>query len=178
MRVSNDHRHLLPDHRTLQAALTEMRFPGMLCVAMPVSTGLVFRWVGSMTGRPMLGAEARPDTFVFFRLGRRSDSDGRVRSLSVFASVCLFYGSASCLLGGPFTCDFHVFACIRLEFACCCRQAVSPLDGVPACLAPAPGFNFLSGGFVPTGVGGVSHVRNRERHHDGAVLGQRRRGLG
>ncbi|CAN0518066.1 unnamed protein product, partial [Ectocarpus sp. 12 AP-2014] len=58
-----------PDYRACvslvtEAALTEMRFPGMLCVAMPVSVGLVFRWVGSMTGRPMLGAEARPDTFV------------------------------------------------------------------------------------------------------------------
>lgn len=60
VRVPDDHRHPLPDQLTLQAALTEMRFPGMLCVAMPVSTGLIFRWVGSMTERPMLGAEARP----------------------------------------------------------------------------------------------------------------------
>lgn len=57
-----------------QAALTEMRFPGMLCVAMPVTVGLVFRWVGSMTARPMLGAEVRR--------GRRAgdlddDSDNR-----------------------------------------------------------------------------------------------------
>lgn len=31
----------------------------MLCVALPVTVGLVFRWVGSLTGRPMLGAEVR-----------------------------------------------------------------------------------------------------------------------
>lgn len=43
----------------LQAALTEMRFPGMLCVGMPVTVGLVFRWIGSLTDRPMLGAEVR-----------------------------------------------------------------------------------------------------------------------
>lgn len=43
----------------MQAALTEMRFPGMLCVALPVTVGLVFRWVGSLTARPMLGAEVR-----------------------------------------------------------------------------------------------------------------------
>lgn len=41
----------------LKAALAEMRFPGVLCVAMPVATGLVFRWVGSLISRPMLGAE-------------------------------------------------------------------------------------------------------------------------
>lgn len=40
-----------------QAALTEMRFPGILCVGMPVTTGLIFRWVGSLKEEPMLGAE-------------------------------------------------------------------------------------------------------------------------
>ncbi|CBJ25689.1 vacuolar-type H-translocating inorganic pyrophosphatase [Ectocarpus siliculosus] len=59
-----------PDYRACvslvtEAALTEMRFPGMLCVAMPVSAGLVFRWVGSMTGRPMLGAEVLAGYLMF-----------------------------------------------------------------------------------------------------------------
>ncbi len=58
----------------VKAALSEMRFPGMLCVAMPVTVGLVFRWVGSVTGRPMLGAEVRGR--VAFRDRRRvNDAD-------------------------------------------------------------------------------------------------------
>ncbi|CAM9773613.1 unnamed protein product, partial [Hapterophycus canaliculatus] len=59
-----------PDYRACvslvtEAALTEMRFPGMLCVAMPVTVGLVFRWVGSMTARPMLGAEVLAGYLMF-----------------------------------------------------------------------------------------------------------------
>ena len=40
-----------------QAALREMRLPGLLAVFMPISVGIVFRFVGEITGRPMLGAE-------------------------------------------------------------------------------------------------------------------------
>lgn len=77
---------LLPQ---MQAALTEMRFPGMLCVALPVTVGLVFRWVGSLTGRPMLGAEvsegegereerardARNDRYMTMTILFRSDNN-------------------------------------------------------------------------------------------------------
>ena len=37
------------------AALREMRHPGLLTVAMPVTVGIVFRYIGEATGRPLLG---------------------------------------------------------------------------------------------------------------------------
>ena len=40
-----------------QAALKEMVYPGCLCVAMPTAVGLIFRFVGEATGRPLLGAQ-------------------------------------------------------------------------------------------------------------------------
>ena len=52
-----------PDYRTCvaivtAAALQEMVLPGLLATGLPIVVGLVFRGVGSLTGRPMLGAEA------------------------------------------------------------------------------------------------------------------------
>lgn len=51
-----------PDYRTCvsivtEAALREMRFPGLLAVGMPVLVGVIFRIVGDASGRPLLGAE-------------------------------------------------------------------------------------------------------------------------
>lgn len=51
-----------PDYRTCvalvtAAALQEMVLPGLLAVGLPVAVGLVFRFIGSLTDRPMLGAE-------------------------------------------------------------------------------------------------------------------------
>lgn len=37
------------------AALKEMRLPGLLTVAMPVTVGLFFRWIGELQGKPLLG---------------------------------------------------------------------------------------------------------------------------
>ncbi|RYY38840.1 hypothetical protein EON62_00180 [archaeon] len=37
------------------AALNEMRLPGLLTVAMPVTVGLLFRWIGELQGKPLLG---------------------------------------------------------------------------------------------------------------------------
>jgi len=59
-----------PDYRSCvslvtQAALTEMRFPGLLCVAMPTLTGLVFRFLGECTGRPLLGVQALAGYLMF-----------------------------------------------------------------------------------------------------------------
>ncbi|KAJ8600165.1 hypothetical protein CTAYLR_001929 [Chrysophaeum taylorii] len=48
-----------------RAALDEMRIPGLLCVAAPVAVGLVFRVVGDLTGRPLLGAETLAAYLVF-----------------------------------------------------------------------------------------------------------------
>ena len=47
------------------AALIEMRWPGFLAVFMPVSTGLLFRWIGDNTGRPLLGAEVLAGYLMF-----------------------------------------------------------------------------------------------------------------
>lgn len=48
-----------------QAALNEMTLPGLMCVATPVSVGLVFRFVGYLTDRPLLGAEVLAGYLVF-----------------------------------------------------------------------------------------------------------------
>eukprot|EP00510_Aplanochytrium_minuta_P001902 CAMPEP_0184014398 /NCGR_PEP_ID=MMETSP0954-20121128/5628_1 /TAXON_ID=627963 /ORGANISM="Aplanochytrium sp, Strain PBS07" /LENGTH=728 /DNA_ID=CAMNT_0026294857 /DNA_START=561 /DNA_END=2747 /DNA_ORIENTATION=- len=40
-----------------KAALKEMQLPGIIAVAMPTLVGIIFRMVGSQTGRPQLGAE-------------------------------------------------------------------------------------------------------------------------
>lgn len=50
-----------PDYRTCvalvtSAALQEMVLPGLLATGLPILVGLIFRFVGSLTGRPMLGA--------------------------------------------------------------------------------------------------------------------------
>ena len=48
-----------------QAALREMRFPGLVCVVTPVVVGLVFRFVGESSGRPLLGAEVLAAYLMF-----------------------------------------------------------------------------------------------------------------
>ena len=48
-----------------QAALREMRFPGLLCVATPVCVGVIFRFVGESTGRALLGAEVLAAYLMF-----------------------------------------------------------------------------------------------------------------
>lgn len=60
----------LPDYRTCialvtRSALREMRFPGLLAVSSPVVVGLVFRFIGSITGRPYLGAQALGGFLMF-----------------------------------------------------------------------------------------------------------------
>jgi H+-translocating diphosphatase len=47
------------------AALREMRYPGLVCVATPVMVGLVFRYVGEYTLRPLLGAEVLAAYLMF-----------------------------------------------------------------------------------------------------------------
>jgi inorganic pyrophosphatase len=59
-----------PDHQrcvsiVTKAALAEMTFPGCLCIFMPVATGLVGRFIGEATGRPMLGAEVLAGYLMF-----------------------------------------------------------------------------------------------------------------
>lgn len=48
-----------------EAALRQMRFPGLLAVGMPVAVGLVFRYVGAITARPLLGAEVLSSFLMF-----------------------------------------------------------------------------------------------------------------
>merc|ERR1740124_1814517 len=47
------------------AALKEMRFPGFVCIATPVFVGLVFRFVGESSYRPLLGAEVLASYLMF-----------------------------------------------------------------------------------------------------------------
>eukprot|EP00927_Polykrikos_kofoidii_P023141 TRINITY_DN21404_c0_g1_i1.p1 TRINITY_DN21404_c0_g1~~TRINITY_DN21404_c0_g1_i1.p1 ORF type:complete len:832 (-),score=133.60 TRINITY_DN21404_c0_g1_i1:139-2634(-) len=47
------------------AALRKMRLPGVLAVLMPVTTGLVFRWIGDAIGQPLLGAEVLAGYLMF-----------------------------------------------------------------------------------------------------------------
>merc|ERR1711871_186417 len=48
-----------------QAALREMRFPGILAVLMPVTCGLAFRWIGQWANQPLLGAEVLAGYLMF-----------------------------------------------------------------------------------------------------------------
>ena len=48
-----------------QAALKEMVYPGCLCVAMPTAVGLIFRFVGENSGRPLLGAQVLAGYLMF-----------------------------------------------------------------------------------------------------------------
>jgi H(+)-translocating pyrophosphatase len=47
------------------AALKEMMFPGAVCVLTPVFVGLLFRFVGEATNRPLLGAEVLASYLMF-----------------------------------------------------------------------------------------------------------------
>jgi inorganic pyrophosphatase len=47
------------------AALREMRYPGLVCVATPVIVGLVFRFIGEASGRVLLGAEVLAAYLMF-----------------------------------------------------------------------------------------------------------------
>ena len=60
----------LPDYERVvsivtEAALQEMVLPGVLCVAAPVVVGFAGRFVGELTGRPLLGAEVLAGYLVF-----------------------------------------------------------------------------------------------------------------
>lgn len=47
------------------AALREMRFPGLVCVLTPIVIGIIFRFVGEWTDRPLLGAEVLSAYLMF-----------------------------------------------------------------------------------------------------------------
>jgi H+-translocating diphosphatase len=47
------------------AALQEMRFPGLVCVATPICIGVIFRFVGEFSQRPLLGAEVLAAYLMF-----------------------------------------------------------------------------------------------------------------
>lgn len=48
-----------------EAALREMRFPGLICVLTPICVGVVFRFVGEFSNRPLLGAEVLASYLMF-----------------------------------------------------------------------------------------------------------------
>lgn len=48
-----------------RAALREMRFPGLLTVCLPIFIGLLGRFIGEHTGRPLLGAEVLLSFIMF-----------------------------------------------------------------------------------------------------------------
>merc|ERR1712129_14736 len=48
-----------------KAALREMRFPGLVCVLTPICVGLIFRFVGEISNRPLLGAEVLASYLMF-----------------------------------------------------------------------------------------------------------------
>jgi inorganic pyrophosphatase len=63
-------REVKPDYQrcvaiVTQAALREMRFPGMLAVLMPVTCGMTFRWIGEWSNQPLLGAEVLAGYLMF-----------------------------------------------------------------------------------------------------------------
>lgn len=48
-----------------EAALREMQFPALICVATPIVVGLVFRFIGERSDRPLLGAEVLAAYLMF-----------------------------------------------------------------------------------------------------------------
>lgn len=48
-----------------EAALKEMRFPGLICVCTPILIGVIFRIVGEYEGKPLLGAEVLAAYLMF-----------------------------------------------------------------------------------------------------------------
>jgi Na+/H+-translocating membrane pyrophosphatase len=48
-----------------QAALREMQYPAMVCIVTPIFVGILFRYVGECTGRPLLGAEVLASYLMF-----------------------------------------------------------------------------------------------------------------
>lgn len=48
-----------------KAALREMQFPGLVCVGTPIIIGVVFRIVGEIVGKPLLGAEVLAAYLMF-----------------------------------------------------------------------------------------------------------------
>jgi Na+/H+-translocating membrane pyrophosphatase len=48
-----------------KAALREMQYPALVCVCTPILIGLIFRFVGEQTGRPLLGAEVLASYLMF-----------------------------------------------------------------------------------------------------------------
>jgi H(+)-translocating pyrophosphatase len=48
-----------------EAALREMVYPGAVCVVTPILVGLIFRFVGEYTNRPLLGAEVLASYLMF-----------------------------------------------------------------------------------------------------------------
>ena len=47
------------------ASLKEMQFPGLVCVVTPIAIGLIFRFLGEATSRPLLGAEVLASYLLF-----------------------------------------------------------------------------------------------------------------
>ena len=48
-----------------EAALREMQFPALVCVATPICVGLVFRFIGESSDRALLGAEVLAAYLMF-----------------------------------------------------------------------------------------------------------------
>jgi len=48
-----------------RAALREMQFPAAVCIGTPVAVGLVFRYIGELQGKPLLGAEVLAAYLMF-----------------------------------------------------------------------------------------------------------------
>ena len=48
-----------------EASLKEMQFPGLVCVVTPIAVGLIFRFLGEATSRPLLGAEVLASYLMF-----------------------------------------------------------------------------------------------------------------
>lgn len=73
---------------------------------------------------------------VFFCVGRRSESDGRVRSLVVFVSVSLLHVFAIFFLGGPFTRAFRVLLSSVLSLRAVVVRLFRPWRGSPPASPP------------------------------------------
>lgn len=105
-----------------QAALREMRFPGLICVVTPITVGVVFRFVGELTNRPLLGAEVLASYLMFGTVtgilmalfldtaGGAWDNAKKFIELGNFGACSIIFLSSI------------VSCCVVLRLFCCCHS--------------------------------------------------------
>ena len=88
-----------------EAALREMQFPALICVATPIFVGLVFRFIGEGSDRALLGAEVLASYLMFATVTgilmyvKRARAGNDFREFAdIFFETCAFESGHSSLI--------------------------------------------------------------------------------